>query len=211
MSSDGRVSAVEVKSLFAAGIDAVTDQAAVLDDAGWDSKACGSWTATETIRHLLAVSRWYHAWLDRALAGDTTRPFDGRDIDQHNETELARLSEMAPDEATGQFAASAAHYLNRLDAHWDVPYAYPFGVVTAGLHAGVAATEWHLHAWDLSTVIGRPHVPNDPQRLFLAAGRCVAAAHGGLKGALLARAVPLAARRDPWQTLLKRSGRAPGS
>jgi hypothetical protein len=175
----------------------------------WERPACGHWSATDTARHLLVVARWYHSWLDRALAGDSSRPFDGSEIDAHNEQALAELDGMSGERAIADFADAALSYLERAEANWDVPFGYPFGVVTAGLHCGAAASEWHLHAWDLSTV-GQPlHRPNDAGLLFTAAGRCVAQATGGLTGAVIGRLIPIGARLSPWQTLLKRSGRRP--
>lgn len=205
------VDAATVRGLFASGVDAVRQHSEALAGRDWQAPACGDWTSAETARHVLAVSRWYHDWLDRALDGDLTRPFDGADIDRYNATELEELSQLTGPEAVAQFDISANNYLERLAAHWNVPYAYPYGEVTAGLHAGVAATEWHLHAWDLSTVTGRVHDPDDAKDLFLAAGACVAAAAGGIKRTVLSAAVPLAANRRPWRSLLKRSGRTPRS
>ncbi len=198
-----------IRALFASGVEAVLEYGASLDSSGWEAQACGSWTATETVRHVLAVSRWYHAWLDRALGGDLTPPFDAASMDQRNEAELTGLAGLGGGAALAEFAESAMSYLDRLSDNWDVPYAYPYGVVTAGLHAGLAATEWHLHAWDLSTVGGQIHSPVDPKGLFLAAGGGVAAAEGGVKGEALSWIVPIMANRSPWRTLLERSGRIP--
>jgi len=196
-----------VRALFESGVAAVAEQAEHLDGAAWASPACGDWTAAETCGHVLCVSRWYHAWLDRALAGEMTRPFTEAEMDAQNAAALADLGPMSGSDAVAAFAGSALEYLERVVRHWDVPYAYPYGVATAGLHAGIAATEWHLHAWDLSQVTGSPHTPDDPDGLFLAAGACLAAHSGRLQSALMSVAVPIAARRSPWQTMLKRSGR----
>ena len=84
-----------------------------------------------------------------------------------------------------------------------------YGTVRVGLHCGVAATEWHLHAWDLSHALEHRHQPQDPQALFIAAGTCLAEARGGLGGAVLRLLVPLGARSNPWSTILRRSGRSP--
>jgi hypothetical protein len=82
--------------------------------------------------------------------------------------------------------------------------------VTAGLHAAVAATEWHLHAWDLARSIGSGHRPSDPETLYRATGACLARAEGGLKGRIANALTPLGARLSPWEAMLRRSGRAPG-
>mgnify|MGYP001815339247 CR=1 FL=1 len=202
-----RVDRNRVKALFTSGIDAVVAQSELLQGTSWAAAACGEWSANDTVRHVLCVSRWYHSWLDRALTGDTSRPFDAAAMDEENAAALEALGPVAGPEAARQFSISAHDYLERVDDSWDVPYGYPYGLVTAGLHAGIAATEWHLHAWDLSTVTGREHVPNDAEGLFLAAGACLAARAGGVRGALMSVVVPLAARRSPWKSMVERSGR----
>ena len=202
-----RVDRNRVRALFTSGIDAVAAQSDLLQGASWDAIACGEWSANDTARHLLCVSRWYQSWLDRALAGDASRPFDAATMDEENGAALKALGPMSGPEAAKQFSRTALDYFDRVEKSWDVPFAYPYGLVTAGLHAGIAASEWHLHAWDLSTVSGREHVPPDPEGLFLAAGACLAAREGGVRGALMSVVVPLAARRSPWNSMLRRSGR----
>ena len=201
----------QVADLYRHGVAAARAVAGRFDPSDWDRPACGHWSGIETARHLLAVARWYHSWLDRALAGDSSRPFDGSDIDARNELALAALDGMPGGQAVAEFADAALSYLERAEANWDVPFGYPFGVVTVGLHCGAAASEWHLHAWDLSTVAPPLHRPGDAGLLFRAAGECVARATGGLTGAVIGRLLPVGARLSPWQTLLKRSGRRPDS
>jgi hypothetical protein len=83
--------------------------------------------------------------------------------------------------------------------------------VTVGLHAGVAAAEWHLHTWDLAGAAGKSHRPSDPHTLFLATATCMLAAQGGLRARLGSKLVPGLAKRDPWGQLLRRSGRRPSA
>lgn len=194
---------------FEGGVLAVERQAEYLSGTGWSVVACGKWTATQTARHLYAVTKWYHGWLDRALQGDTSPPFDGAEMDLRNDEDVEALDELSGPIAIGRFAESARSYFSRVDKHWDVPFAYPFGLVTAGLHAGVAAAEWHLHAWDLSTATGHRHRPDDPKDLFLAVGACIAARESNVKRLGLNAAIPIAARRSPWETMLRKSGRLP--
>ena len=202
-----RVNEAEVSRTYVDGVDAIAAVAAGFTDEQWAAPACGAWSAVETVRHVAAVADWYHDWLDRAIVGDTSRPFAADDIDLMTERSLRALEHLDGSAAVERFTARSTDYLHRLNDHWDLPYSYPFGNVTVGLHAGVAAAEWHLHAWDLSAASTR-HQPAEPDVLLIAAGRCVAAAEGGLKGAVLSRLVPVAAKRSPWQQMLKRSGRA---
>ena len=65
--------------------------------------------------------------------------------------------------AVAQFVQRARTYRARVSPRWDLAYGYPRGTVTAGLHAGVAACEWHLHTWDLACSRGRDHRPR-PRR-----------------------------------------------
>jgi hypothetical protein len=192
---------------FLDGVVAIGTVASRFDGSDWQTAACGRWSALETARHVAAVAEWYHEWLDRAIDGVTTRPFHADEIDVMTNRSLEMFAGSDGPSTVAHFTARSAEYLDRVAERWDLPFAYPFGEVTAGLHLGVAAAEWHLHAWDLSSVSGPRHVPADPGALFMAAGRCVATAEGGAKGAVLRRLVPLGARHDPWQQMLRRSGR----
>lgn len=154
---------------------------------------------------------WYDQWLDRAIEGAQSRPFPESEIDERAEREVEEFADLSGPAAVQRFRSLAVQYAERTFAHWDIAYPYPFGIVTTGLHCGVAATEWHLHAWDLATSTSITYEPADPRSLFIAAGSCVAAAEGGVKGAILARVVPLASRRAPWKTLLQQSGRSPSA
>lgn len=197
--------------LFRDGVTAVERVAAGTSSQAWQRPACGHWTGVQTARHLLAVARWYHEWLDRAIAGNASSPFPATEMDRRNERALTAVGDMPATEAIALFVESANRYVDRVVDHWDLAYGYPFGTVTAGLHCGVAATEWHLHAWDLSRNTPDRHRPSNPEGLFLAAAMCVAEARGGWSGALLRPLLPLGARIKPWETLLRRSGRDPGA
>lgn len=197
--------------LYVDGVESVAGVASALSSQAWEAPACGHWSGIETARHLLAVARWYHESLDRAIAGDASPPFPPSAMDQRNEESLAQIGDVSAQDAIAEFAETATGYLDRAAAHWNVAYGYPYGTVTVGLHCGVAAAEWHLHAWDLSTSLERRHEPENPEGLFVAAGACLAAAQGGLRGRVLRGLVPLGARRHPWATILERSGREPAA
>jgi uncharacterized protein (TIGR03083 family) len=200
----------EVLSLFDDGVDAFARLAGALSGEDWDRPACGEWNAVLLTRHVAAVAGWYHEWLDRAERGDATPPFRGEDLASQNDRALVPLAETAGPAALELFVTRARSYRARLPAAWDLPYGYPRGTVTAGLHAAMAATEWHLHAWDLARSVGSGHRPSDPDALYRGAGACLASAQGGLKGRIAAVLVPVGARLSPWEALLRRSGRAPG-
>jgi uncharacterized protein (TIGR03083 family) len=204
------VSPATVLRLYDEGVDAFAAAAGALGPGDWDRPACGSWTASDLARHVLAVARWYDGWLQRAERGDTAPPFGGSELAARNAAELEKLSGLDGPEAVERFVTTAYLYRDRLPGQWDLPYGYPRGTVTAGLHAGTAACEWHLHTWDLAQAMGRGHRPSDPAALYAAAGACLAAAEGGAKGKVAAVLVPLGARLRPWEALLRRSGRAPG-
>jgi uncharacterized protein (TIGR03083 family) len=200
------VPADDVLAMFREGVDAFGAEAARLDDAGWARPACGEWDATQLARHLLSVIGWYHDWLDRAEAGDPSPAFPIEAIDEATARSLAEVGDVPGPEATERFRERAERYATRLVDAWDLPFGYPRGMVTAGLHAGMAAVEWHAHTWDLARSNGRDHVPSRPDLLFVAAADCQAAVTGGL-GAALDEPAPLRDRRDPWRDLLERTGR----
>jgi uncharacterized protein (TIGR03083 family) len=199
-----------VLHLYDDGVDAFAAAAGDLSADDWERVACGEWTATDLVRHVLAVAGWYHGWLDRAECGDASPPFGVSGLAAQNAEALRALSGLGGPEAMAQFVARARAYCDRLPAQWDVPYGYPRGTVTAGLHAAVAACEWHLHTWDLAHVLGRGHRPPDAVSLYAATGACSAAAEGGLKGRVAEVLIPLGTHLRPWEAILRRSGRAPG-
>jgi hypothetical protein len=199
----------EVLRLYGEGIDAFARLAGELTAEDWERRVCGEWSALVLTRHVAAVAGWYHEWLDRAERGDATPPFGGKELAARNELALEPLAGTSGPAALALFVTRAMSYAGRLPAAWDLPYGYPRGTVTAGLHAAVAATEWHLHSWDLARSGGSGHRPSDPDALYRGAGACLAKAQGGMKGRIAAVLVPVGARLSPWEALLRRSGRAP--
>jgi hypothetical protein len=200
----------EVLRLYGEGIDAFAGLAGELTGEDWERRTCGEWSALVLTRHVAAVAGWYHEWLDRAERGDATPPFGGQELAARNELAWEPLAGTSGPVALELFVTRATSYAGRLPAAWDLPYGYPRGTVTAGLHAAGAATEWHLHSWDLARSRGSGHRPTDPDALYRGAGACLAKAQGGLKGRIAAILVPVGARLSPWEALLRRSGRAPG-
>jgi hypothetical protein len=199
-----------VLRLYDEGVDAFAGCTKGLDSDGWARAACGEWTAADLARHALAVAGWYHAWLDQAQKGDALPPFAVAELGARNAEAVGSKAGIEGPAAATLFVERARAYRDRLPPVWELPFGYPRGTVTAGLHAGVAAGEWHLHAWDLARARGRGHRPSDAAALYAAGGACLAAAEGGASGRVAALLVPLGARLRPWEALLRRSGRAPG-
>jgi hypothetical protein len=189
-----------VLALYDEGVSAV----ARARSGAWDERVCGEWSAHDLAGHLVCVVGWYHDWLDAAERGSSLPPFPASDLVARNAQAMRGLHDATGPERVEQFVAEAQRYAARLPDDWDLAYGYPYGTVTAGLHAGVAAGEWHLHAWDLS---GGTHQPSNPEALFVAVATAMTAAKGGVAGAFQGVMVPLASRRKPWQQLLRRSGR----
>ncbi len=196
--------------LYDEGVGAFGRTAESMGPEEWGRRACGEWTATELARHVLLVAGWYHEWLDRAEAGDATPPFPLDQLAEHNAAALEELAGLDGPSATVRFVGRAHAYADRVRQECDLPFGYPRGTVTAGLHASVAACEWHLHTWDLAHAVGRGHRPSDPATLFRGAGACLAATQGSVAGMVTSALIPLGARLRPWEALLRRSGRAPG-
>ena len=201
----------QVLSLYDEGVDAFARLAGALEGEDWARPACGEWSAATLTRHVAAVAGWYHEWLDRAEQGDAAPVFPGEELAARNELALVPLAGTDGPAALELFVTRARSYRERLPAVWDLPYGWPHGTVTAGLHAPVAAAEWHLHAWDLARSGGSGHSPSDPGALYRATGACFAQAQDGLKGRIAGALVPVGARLRPWEATLRRSGRAPGA
>jgi hypothetical protein len=198
----------DVLALYRAGVDAVSRAVDGWTREQWARPACGVWDGTQLAGHLVTVIGWYHSWLDRALAGDASPAFPIGELDARTVGALAALPDGTGPERVQTFVAEARRYEVRVAEQWDVPFGYPRGTVTAGLHSGVAAVEWHVHAWDLTRAAGGHYEPDDAEALFAAAARCQLAAAGGIRAAVGGRVVGLAARGRPWHELLHRMGRA---
>ncbi len=197
----------DVVAQYKSGIDAVKMITASFDEDDWKTPVCGKWTAVETLRHLVGVVGWYGEWLDCALVGDSSVPFGTDEFGSRNDGLVVEHAGLSGPEAAEGFVRGAKAYGDRVIENWDVAYGFPLGTVTAGLHLGVAATEWHLHAWDLSSLADVRHEPDDSTGLFVAVGMAMAEVKGGWRGTGLRLLVPVGARLRPWQTLLKESGR----
>lgn len=178
----------------------------------WHRTTVADWSATEMMRHLLAVAEWYHEWLDRAEGGDADPPFPAAQLAGRNELEVLDRRDLAGPAALEQFLEQGNDYLRRLaaaasdDAAWNRPYGFAYGTTTTGLHAGAAAAEWHLHLWDLSDGAWQPAEPAD---LWLAAAAAMTSIQRRPRRMITGVVVHRLAKRDPWRQLLLRSGRTP--
>lgn len=201
----------DVVSLYVSGIDAVVAFTESLDEEQWGSRCCGAWSATILAHHLVGVVGWYNEWLDRALVGTATPPFPRADLDRRATDALVAHFGLAGPEAIALFAERAREYLSRTRASWDLPYGYPLGTITTGLHLGVAACEWHLHAWDFSGLTDERHIPyrrpEDPRLLHLASGDAIAATKGAPARQYTRAVLRATADAHPWTTIVRRSGR----
>lgn len=196
-----------VTALYVNGVLAVVNVTERFDQVAWSETACGDWHAADTARHLVAVVDWYDEWLDRAISGDSSIPFEEDEFESRNRVGIERYSDLDGPAAVTKFKTRAGEYLARVGSEWNRPFGYPGGIITAGLHCGIAATEWHLHAWDLSTVRGPTHEPSHANELMVAAANAIAAGKGGFQGRLIRKAAPMASKRQPWKRLLSESGR----
>ncbi len=124
-----------VLTLYGSGVAAVVGAVDGWTDAQWARPACGEWSGTDLAGHLVTVIGWYHDWLDRAIAGDAAPAFDAGALDERTALSLAALPPGTGPDRIDDFAASAARYARRLEDHWELPFGYPRGTVTAGLHA----------------------------------------------------------------------------
>ena len=203
------VNPAEVVDQFDEGVTAIESLAAQREGRDWHKTVVGEWSAHELARHLLVVVDWYHDWLDAALSGNAEQPFPAKQLDGRNELAILDLRDIDGPDAVATFVDRARDYATRLrhaeaTSNWDTPLGFANGVSTVGGHAGIAAAEWHLHAWDLS---GGAWSPTNPSALYLAVGHGMTATQPAWKRKITQRVVQRIAGGDPWLDLLKRSGR----
>jgi hypothetical protein len=200
-----------VLATYRDGVSALATLGVRLPDEAWSERVCGVWTATDLAGHVMVVAGWYHEWLDRAEAGATDPPFPSSELATRNQVALNGLE---PEDGEGRllrFRELALGYADRLPEAWDRPYGFPYGTVTAGQHAALAALEWHAHAWDLARGVGWEHRPQDPDGLFDAVGEAWPERLGRVRRTVVRSTLPLAraTSRDRWALLLKNTGRVP--
>jgi hypothetical protein len=195
------------------GVEALAGFGSTAAPALWERQVCGMWTGAELAGHVLRVSGWYHEWLDRAEAGESDPPFPAKQLATQNQQALNSLPLSSGPERLAAFRRRATEYTARLERHWDLPYGFPFGTVTAGQHAALGAMEWHAHAWDLARASGSDHRPVDPDTLAAGVVDAWSARHGPVRRVVRRSASPLlrGALRDPWPFLLRNTGRHPGT
>lgn len=199
----------DVIKQFDEGVAAIEALAGQRQGRDWHKTVVGEWSAHELARHLLVIVGWYHDWLDAALAGNAEQPFPAKQLDGRNELAILDIRDIDGPEAITAFVERAVDYASRLrhaaaSDDWNTPYGFANGVSTVGGHAGIAAAEWHLHAWDLS---GGASMPSDPTTLYLAVGHGMTATQSAWKQKITRRVVGRIAKGDPWLDLLSRSGR----
>jgi hypothetical protein len=202
-----------VLACYLDGVEGVVRMGTGLPAASWAAPVCGVWDATALTGHVLAVARWYHEWLDRAEAGECDPPFSAKELATRNQAALAGLE---PEDGPGRlqaFEREATDYADRVGERWDLPYGFPMGTVTAGQHLGLAAMEWHAHAWDLAAAAEAEHRPADPDVLFDAVADAWPRRLGAVRRTALRTAMPAVrvASRDRWATLLRNTGRLPAT
>jgi hypothetical protein len=179
-----------VRDAYLEGLDAVRLAATTVDD--WASPTrCAGWRAVDLAGHLVLVVRMYDAHLARATEELPARFASAGERRERNERELAELPPSSGPHRVGAFLDTARTYLARVTARPLALYRREDHVFTAADHLTTAAIEWHLHAWDLDARRAAP----DCAPLLADAWR----AH---------LPFPMG-DGEPWQALLRASGRTP--
>jgi uncharacterized protein (TIGR03083 family) len=189
------------------GVHAVVEIAARFTSDAWDAPTpCSEWRAADLAGHLRCVADDYHEYLDNApvsrlsrLMATGARPEAiAEKLARQNAAELATLPDANPPEHIAAFAESARRYVARLDPLLTLPHhSYRGRMITVAGMACAACVEWHVHAWDLASVLGNDYRPADPEAVL-------AAWFAGMPH------LPVVPGDDPWLAVLLASGRRPG-
>lgn len=203
---------------YSNGITVICQLAAQFTDAQWAAPTpCAEWRAADLAGHLRCVADDFHEYLDDAPASRLARLMAtgfsaetlSRKLARQNAAELAELADVPASEHIAAFAESARSYARRLPPLWNLPHhRYRGTVVTVGAMAGVACAEWNVHAWDLARSLGKDYRPADPDLIF--AGWWEGMPHMRPADDVVPVLVAAPVDGDPWETLLRVSGRDPG-
>jgi len=178
-----------------AGVRAVVAAVAALTETGANrATPCPEWTVRELAQHLLCTARRFHRLLDASLAGRPEPVLLGSDLADLNRAQVIGAPWAPLDEIIVAFAASAHEFEQRAREHWDHG---PFqrGGVSVGEALGIAAFEWHVHAWDLRRAAGQDYYPEHAEVLRQAWDSSVPHLRIDLTG-------------DPWAAVLSSAGRS---
>lgn len=182
------------------GIAAVEN--ACHDVTDWSAPTpCERWDALTLLRHLHSISAEYLAWIDDARLELVRHAKLKAERVYANDVALASLPTLKPDAHLTSYLSKALRHLQFADRWWDLTMKVTtVGTWTVGQHVGIAAIEYHVHAWDLRRSQGRDHRAGDAVFLAEVWERHV----GPAVGARLPDH-----RGDPWTALLEATGRDP--
>ena len=162
---------------------------------------CARWDALTLLRHLHAISAEYLAWIDDARLELVGHAKLKAQRVAANDIALEALPTLRPDAHLTSFRSKALRHLQFADRWWDLTVKLTTtGTWTVGEHVGIAAIEYHVHAWDLRRSQGRDHRAGDARLLTEVWTRHLAAP---LK-------TPVPEGDDPWEALVRATGRDPG-
>jgi uncharacterized protein (TIGR03083 family) len=163
-----------------------------LGPADWETpSACAGWSCRDLVGHVLCVVRWHHEWLDRASHGDPWSAWPASELADRNQEALDHLELSDGPSRLAAYEESAHHYADQLELSWSRAYSFPGGSMTTGLHALLAAGEWHLHAWDLAWAFDLTPRPAPPE----------------VRDAWLVLGRDVSIDLEPWTAILQASGR----
>lgn len=141
------------------GVEAVEAAATGSDPAA--PTGCADWSVHDLVRHLEAIAGAYLLWVGAAIGGRIGTMRTPHDLRAYNDQMLHRLPQVSTPQHLGRFLGLARDHRRLVDSGWDLPMMRTptDAVLQVGDHGGVAALEWHVHAWDLGSRAGGRHRP----------------------------------------------------
>jgi hypothetical protein len=121
---------------------------------------CPRWTVRDLLTHLWCTAERYHNLLDHAVGGTPQPIVVNEELAALNEAAVRAAPPLPVNTLVRNFHRSAADYLHRALGHWDVAPYLEGSHASVGQICGVAAIEWHVHAWDLAVSQARAYRPD---------------------------------------------------
>ncbi|GAA1370051.1 hypothetical protein GCM10009661_28470 [Catellatospora chokoriensis] len=124
------------------------------------STPCDAWNLFDLVGHLACTAIDAHRTMAKAVRFHPVPVLEEDDLARQNAVDLSGLRITSSFGRVRLFEMLSRSYLSRALIEWNRSlYSYGEAIWSVGSGIGVYAVEWHVHAWDVASALGRPYRP----------------------------------------------------